>query len=446
MLTADKATVQRDAREAAVREYMVQRLQFPAALVWDEFDGPQPPREHEAPVCKATMARLHSWSTAALQALLLDLVSELQEGEPLGQRLLQGIAPEDEYEHSLKLDDIARRTHTRSWSLTARQERIRPATWREDGGKGVLTDAHVFDAARREHEQQAGIIHRLCISRAGNFSCPVACGAILVANFEFEETGKVWVPLSRKECSFRSGVEALQDIVGEPVCRHLDDVASLDMLVERVKQGCLPSIIAQSETSAGVFVEFDPAWDPPPCPITNECDHSWMRTRERAKSRGRQPTLRPVGWFKFWTREEAANHQQRQLDFASAQAAAKGAEAAVTASSQVLTAQAAAEEAPPGGTLQHGGQDSDTDDAGFDYTIDLHAGRGGDYSGLDSTGSNVTHAEVLWMDLTADLHSAQREAEEQAEADEAAQDQDQLEVPDGADQNEDELDDEQDRD
>ncbi|KAK9806131.1 hypothetical protein WJX72_002772 [[Myrmecia] bisecta] len=275
LLMAEEDTAKRDAREAALREYMIQRCQFPAALMWNEFHGSVPPLTQEAPLVEATVTRLRGWSTAELEALLAELFQELQNGSILGRRLVQGFKPKDVQVHLLKLHHIAASVPR---STTVEQARILPCTW-QAGAEETLADSRVFEWAQATAEHHAGVIDKLVISRAGHFSCPVACGAIFVGNFAFElppspHPAGGCAETTEPDACFKQRVEALQCVVEEPVCRALDDVTSKAQLLAKVQQGLLPSIVARTETAAGVFWEFDPDWDPLSAPSSSGRDAS----------------------------------------------------------------------------------------------------------------------------------------------------------------------------
>jgi hypothetical protein len=133
-----------------------------------------------------------------------------------------------------------------------------------------------------------GCVAALRVSRVGQFSCPLACGAVLLHSLDW----------SRHGASAASARAALLAVTTHAAVRALDDVASVEALRDASQEGRLPPLLRVETTTAGTYAEFAP------------------------RREGDPPGPWPVAWFCFVSRAEAAARAQADDERAAAAAAA----------------------------------------------------------------------------------------------------------------------------
>lgn len=118
-----------------------------------------------------------------------------------------------------------------------------------------------------------GFINAVAVSRVGQFSCPVSCGAVLLGCASTQDE------LRTKNLMSATAVS------GGP-CAVMDSMTMVEDVIQASADGRLPRIVAVRSTSAGDYVEFAPSVS------SAEPDPKLL-------------DLRPLVWFKFITKEEA---------------------------------------------------------------------------------------------------------------------------------------------
>lgn len=82
------------------------------------------------------------------------------------------------------------------------------------------------------------------LSRAGQLSCPVSCGAVLL--------GKV----SLGDVSAEEGRAIVSRVAAAPASRALSGLTTLQQVLDASAEGLLPPVLRHARVASGVFVEF----------------------------------------------------------------------------------------------------------------------------------------------------------------------------------------------
>jgi hypothetical protein len=142
-----------------------------------------------------------------------------------------------------------------------------------------------------------GVLSALRVSRVGQFSCPLACGALVMHSVDWS---------GRHGTTPAHARAALLATTTHGRVRALDDIITLEALREAAQEGRLPPILRVGTTVAGVYAEFAPRPD--------DDDASCN-----------PPGPWPVAWFAFISRAEAATRAQADDERAAAAAEDGGA-------------------------------------------------------------------------------------------------------------------------
>ena len=125
----------------------------------------------------------------------------------------------------------------------------------------------------RSRELDACVIETIEISRQGQLTCPVACGAVYGCRLG---------NLSAADTLVQDLTESLSRLA------ELNSVESLENLIDKSEQGLLPSIEKITVVEKKCFVEFE-------------------RKRSISKSKSLFPWV-PIGWFHFSVAEETISN------------------------------------------------------------------------------------------------------------------------------------------
>jgi len=267
-LLAPSDAARRAADEAQQRrEYLLERCRLPGSLVFRE------PHRRRATPDEAgfhTDSALERWSTRHLHSFFLQLYELLIEGHALGHCLFAGLSTA---EVAVELP----RVHALADSLRAELAALQAA-----GEQAALPQVSWMEPPPPLPVGHAAIVARIDVSRVGQFTCPLAAGAVFVAS------------VGGGRGSEREALQA--QLAGG---RALDGATSAEAVVELVRAGKLPRIAAQGECLAGAYIIFEP--------------------RRAALDAAAAPW--PAAWFRFRTRTSAAELVANEPDAAAAFAA-----------------------------------------------------------------------------------------------------------------------------
>eukprot|EP00873_Tetraselmis_striata_P008627 jgi/Tetstr1/428891/TSEL_018870.t1 len=290
--------------------------------------------------------RLETWTTSELDHFFLELYNEFRQRSLIGMLILHGVAHDKRHEEASRMRRtmdwingrlqtcdtmVCEDAHPRAGASSSAQ--ARPAFLTRT--KAPSSHLRLFDTAlgelwaRPEAGNWVASVDACHISRLGHFSCPVACGAVFLAD--------------ARQRRIPGGAPALrtriQAAAAESSCSALDDATQRDDVELAVAQGQLPPIVASGRFAGGEWVEFDPDWTPP----------------------GREAMLHPVLWFHFYTQAEVKQRLASDIPAAPSSGAAPP-----PLQPGLLDAQPAFQ-IPPGGALAYlmdNHPDSDSDEEG----------------------------------------------------------------------------------
>ncbi|KAK9863486.1 hypothetical protein WJX84_012226, partial [Apatococcus fuscideae] len=101
----------------------------------------------------------------------------------------------------------------------------------------------------QKHGISLGVVEQLKICRAGAFSCPVACGVVLLGKVDLTHLQDL-PPADLQK--------TLQAVVEQQACCAFDDVTSIHSLLDRCHKGQLPAISHHEANATGEWAEFQP--------------------------------------------------------------------------------------------------------------------------------------------------------------------------------------------
>jgi len=276
--------------EAARRTYLQQRCAVAATLLFGTVARRGPGRAAPGQHGFAPEADLQRWSQVELEAFFLQLFDMLLQNHPLGALLLAGVQTQVQQELE------------RCTALAAELRGVRQAA----AVAAVAVQAHpVWGASAPPQlrlfthppplppgaQQPAACVSGLRISRAGQFSCPLQSGAVLLGD----------APLPPQGPDPTASIVACVD--ESRMLRVLDDATSLETVQDAAAAGALPRIVHVGTCHAGIWAEFE--------------------ARGRAAMPHVPPgALWPVAWFAFTPRAEAATRAAAEDAAIAAQIAA----------------------------------------------------------------------------------------------------------------------------
>ena len=294
--------------EAARRAYILTRCSAASRLLFLETSRRLPGRADMRQRGFVPETDLHRWADAQLHGLFLQLWELAQAAHPLGNLLFARLPPGEEHDRELaRCAALALELRAELDAAAAAAEAQRRGGGRdagsdsEDGGG----EANELGAARAaaspadklrifspralalppdEPPLQASVCS-LRVSRVGQFSCPLQCGAVLLGDAPRAGDGTA-----------RSRRAALASCVDESrMLRALHDATDLQAVHDACAAGFLSRIVHVGSSAAGTWAEFEP--------------------RGRAAAPAAPPgALWPVVWFAFTPRAEATERAQKELE------------------------------------------------------------------------------------------------------------------------------------
>ncbi|KAL3140391.1 hypothetical protein ABBQ38_004651 [Trebouxia sp. C0009 RCD-2024] len=284
-----------DKKWAALRSYMIERLSKPVSWFFDGGDAPQLGLHDPIPAHlmrfeeeRLRYLKLVGWSTQGLSHLFLSVYDQLQLGTQLGQMLLHGIA--GAAAEMFKLQSVA--TFLQQNYLRT----IKVIHGSQHANHAVL-GSHSLKLMKESSSlpQLVGVVERVTICAAGDFSCPLKCGVLFMADCHHLQWGQ--------EADSRI-LQAFQATVAQQMCREFDDVDSPQVLRDKIKEGRLPAAVAAHLTPQGGWVEFNPSFHPHPPGTQDPSDPTTPPL----------PLLRPLAWFRLTTAVENAVLEERRIE------------------------------------------------------------------------------------------------------------------------------------
>ncbi|KAL0025061.1 hypothetical protein WJX79_003336 [Trebouxia sp. C0005] len=272
-----------DRERQALRSYIIKCCSKAAALMYGDLQALQIPLGQPLPGTgsRAALLKLEAWSTDALNQLFMSIFFELQVQSPLGILLLHGVAPENLPAEQTRLQIVANMIqHSLAQKISAL-----------DGGEDAKSALLGFRSLKLMRAsvlpRLVGVVERVVVSRAGEYSCPVQCGVLLMADCDISQ----WAKRPNKENP--EILQAFQATVAQHVCKGFDGVTTLQMICDKVQEGKLPKPVDAHLTPEGGWVEFHPSSDP-----------AFAAASTSDAGAPTLPTLRPLAWFRFSTQEE----------------------------------------------------------------------------------------------------------------------------------------------
>lgn len=247
------------------REYRKHLLNWCQPLI--RFIQRQDPEEGDLLVSQVV-----TWTTERLAAFLRQAFEEFLRGSPIMATILMDIPPEERREMLLLMRDLV----SPACPYLVEQDE-REITYPNGGKNDIMCIKRLMDPpldTRGCGKGHLSVISKVEVCRHGDFSCPVACGAIFMCGYDYS-------------CTSRSLLETMKESVGHGFCRVFDDVSSTDHVVSLSGKE-LPEIKMVQATEVGEWVEFR----------SPRQDKEGRRKLRESLSEG---TLEfwPMVWFKF---------------------------------------------------------------------------------------------------------------------------------------------------
>ncbi|CAK0756367.1 hypothetical protein CVIRNUC_002449 [Coccomyxa viridis] len=259
-----------DASKEKYREYLLDRLRVPAGVIFGHGIVNLALIQQEQDFDGAVMERLRSYSLAELEHLFLEFYVELTAGHTIGRLLLHGLQGEDRERERSNLNAVASRAernlHTKHNNLCFHPE---SRDIQFDSEALPLCGAHGFT-------RSVGIVERLRVSRAGQFSCPVLAGVVFLAHFDGDAVS-----------SPQEVFDALQAARDSPVCKAFNGLKDEKAMSQAVRKGVVPRRTKYVVSSSGVHYNFAQQDILP-----SDTPHAAIGH------------LQPVAWFRFHNRRD----------------------------------------------------------------------------------------------------------------------------------------------
>lgn len=284
--------------EQARRAFLLERCAAAGLLLFGAAARRGPGRSAPGQPGFSAEADLARWSRSELEALFLQLWELAQAGHALGAILFAGCSA------AKRARELPRCAALAAQLRAAREAQADAGGAAPNAGAAAAALSSSADGLRifshplpaRAGGLQASL-SRLRISRVGQFSCPLQCGAVLLGA----------APPSGADDDDGAARAALAALVDDsPMLRALDDATTLEAVLDASAAGRLPRITNRGSSPAGAWAEFEP--------------------RGRALSPNAPAgALWPVAWFAFTPRAEAAARAADE-DMAAAEASYGAAE------------------------------------------------------------------------------------------------------------------------
>ncbi|KAI3433414.1 hypothetical protein D9Q98_003229 [Chlorella vulgaris] len=234
--------VPRDVEFAQVRQYMIRRCRYAAALILN-VQMPEHGRDPDD-----IIHILEDWTDMQLEGFYKDLVSALQEEHALGRLLLFDIP------HDRLAAEEQKILNVHQW-LLERPRLMKEGMLKAAGDHNTVLDTSVLPKLTGQGGKRlAGVVHEVVLSRVGNLTCPVQAGAVVVGSIDHSRVAG-WPP--------EDVLALLQHAVAHPACAALSALQDAGEVQAAAAAGTLPPIVATDQTLAGVWHEFDTSPDAP---------------------------------------------------------------------------------------------------------------------------------------------------------------------------------------
>ena len=280
------------AEAAARRAYLITRCDAPSQLL---FEPPASVRRLPGRASRSQRGftpetDLRRWADAQLEGLFLQLWELAQAAHPLGNLLFVGVPDAERTREVARCVTLATQLRAERDAAAAGDAAAAAesdADEAADGGapeerrvaRPAAAPLRIYSpralAAAPDAPRLQASASLLRISRVGQFSCPLHCGAVLFG-----------APPRGGDATARARRAALASCVDESrMLRALDDATDLQTVRDASAAGVLPRIVHVGTSVAGTWAEFEP--------------------RGRAASSAQPGALWPVVWFAFTPRAEA---------------------------------------------------------------------------------------------------------------------------------------------
>ncbi|GBF87303.1 hypothetical protein Rsub_00014 [Raphidocelis subcapitata] len=338
-----------DELRAEHRSYLIDRCKYAAAALFA-------PPGVQAPTSPEAAARmLATWSMPGLERLFADLFQDLviHEHSTWGRHLLRDVPPERHAAETQRLRAAFQRVLGREELAAYRVQRIdyalveearaaaeaapapargaapapaaapaaasaaappaappaaAPAAPAASMARHLVVARHQVDAAVLPHMESGGafgrevaLVGELVVSRAGHFTCPVQCGALLFGmapptargggpEQEQPDKGEGQEGQEGAEPSWRQHAATVRRLVAmpfDPLCAALNRATSAAAVLAASAAGALPAVAAHHRLPGAEWIEFEPL---PPAARRARAAAGWHAA--------------PVVWFRFCPRAE----------------------------------------------------------------------------------------------------------------------------------------------
>lgn len=138
-----------------------------------------------------------------------------------------------------------------------------------------------FGAAR---SLSLSLFSQIRLSRVGQLSCPVSCGAVLVGKLSLGDFG----------AEEARGV--VSRLAASPASAALSGMTTLQQVLDAAADGVLPPVLHVTTEASGTYVEFDV---PRPAAAPSAGGAALPATALPARPRDLESTVAPVCWFSF---------------------------------------------------------------------------------------------------------------------------------------------------
>ena len=218
---------------------------------------------------------LHLWSTMELEVFLTELFLLYVRGHAIGKLLFAGVRDQAELEAEVR--------RARAYVEMIEKARRGPSIRVVAVGGGDLTVLAMPEVASPVGAGaiEVSLIKRINISRVGQFSCPVSCGAVLVG------------------CATRGSEAETANLIAAARagrCAALESLTTADEVTAASAAGRLPPVRSFSSTSSGQIIEFRAQAGAPTAAAPAMLDVL---------------ELRPLVWFRFTDKEQAKREAAR---------------------------------------------------------------------------------------------------------------------------------------
>ncbi|GAB4822800.1 hypothetical protein N2152v2_009846 [Parachlorella kessleri] len=228
--------VPRDAEYERVRQYIVRRCRYAAALIMNV----QLPNQDRDP--DAVMDILEDWTDDQLENFFRDLVAAMNQQHPLGRLLVYDV------EHG-RVPLEQQRISAVERYLRERLDVMKKAMLKPAGRPNTLFDSSMMEKLRDPGQRSlAGIVSEVTLSRQGRLTCPASCGVVLLGHMDYAQLDGL---------SPEQVLQELEAATQDPACAAFNHLRTSEQVEAACAAGSLPPIAVTDQTLAGIWHEFD---------------------------------------------------------------------------------------------------------------------------------------------------------------------------------------------